>query len=133
MEARVLANALFVVDDFSPAVSAADARIQEAKAEKLIRGSANHSATGRLRPDATMRPAKPPRAQVLASAEDLVEHTNKDGSVHDEPLVGWALKGGMVVPPPAKAEASSTTWTTTTPAGRDGSGLGPRPGRGLGR
>jgi hypothetical protein len=71
MEAHVLANALFVVDDFSPAVSAADARVQEGKAEKLIRGSANHSATGRLRPDATMRPAKPPRAQVLTSAEDL--------------------------------------------------------------
>jgi hypothetical protein len=71
MEAHVLANALFVVDDFSPAVSAADARVQDAKAEKLIRGSANHSATGRLRPDATMRPAKPPRAQVLTSAEDL--------------------------------------------------------------
>ena len=71
MEAHVLANTLFVVDDFSPAVSAVDARVQDAKAEKLIRGSANHSATGRLRPDATMRPAKPPRAQVLTSAEDL--------------------------------------------------------------
>lgn len=75
MEAHVLAGALFVVDDFHPPTSAADARIQDAKAEKLLRGSANHSATGRLRPDATMRPAKPPRAQVLTSAEDLPPST----------------------------------------------------------
>jgi len=75
MEAHLLADALFVVDDFSPAATVADDRHQAAKAEKLIRGSANHSATGRLRPDATMRPAKPPRAQVLTSAEDLPPST----------------------------------------------------------
>jgi hypothetical protein len=63
--------ALFVVDDYSPDVTQVDARKRAAVADRLVRGSANQAARGRSRPDGTLRPAKPPRAQLLTSAEDV--------------------------------------------------------------
>jgi hypothetical protein len=70
-QAFTLDSALFVVDDYSPDTTKVDAQRRAATADRLIRGSANHSGRGRLRPDGTQRPAKPPRAQVLTSAEDV--------------------------------------------------------------
>jgi len=71
LQAFTLDGALLVVDDYSPDHSAFDARKRAGAADRLIRGAANHSGRGRLRPDATMRPPRPARAQILTSAEDL--------------------------------------------------------------
>ena len=69
--AFMLDGSLFVVDDYSPDATKVDAQKRAATADRLIRGSANRSGRGRLRPDGTPRPRKPPRAQVLTSAEDV--------------------------------------------------------------
>ena len=69
--AFMLDGVLFVVDDYSPDVTRIDAAKRAGAADRLIRGSANHSGRGRLRPDGTRRPVKPPRGQVLTSAEDI--------------------------------------------------------------
>jgi len=70
-QAHMLDSALFVVDDYSPDITKADAQRRAATADRLMRGSANRAARDRLRPDGTLRPDKPPRAQILVSAEDL--------------------------------------------------------------
>src|SRR5206468_4771618 len=71
MQAFQLDGVVFVVDDYSPDVSKFEAQKRAAAADRLLRGAANHSARGRLRADATMRPPRPARAQILTSAEDL--------------------------------------------------------------
>lgn len=71
MQAHALKDALFTVDDYSPDITKIDAQRRAAAADQLIRGGANRAGRGRLRPDGTRRPDKPPRAQLLASAEDL--------------------------------------------------------------
>ena len=70
-QAFTLDSALYTVDDYSPDATKTDAQRRTATADRLIRGSANHSGRGRLRPDGTQRAPKPPRAQVLTSAEDV--------------------------------------------------------------
>lgn len=70
-QAFMLDGALYVVDDYSPDATKTDAQRRASTADRLIRGSANQSGRGRLRPDGTQRPPKPPRAQVLTSAEDV--------------------------------------------------------------
>jgi hypothetical protein len=70
-QANLLANALFVVDDFSPDATTADARRRADAADRLLRGTANQGGRPRLRPDGTLRPDRVPRAQVLTSAEDV--------------------------------------------------------------
>lgn len=69
--ANLLANVLFVVDDFSPDATAADARRRADAADRLLRGTANQGGRPRLRPDGTLRPDRVPRAQILTSAEDV--------------------------------------------------------------
>jgi len=71
MQAHALKDALFTVDDYSPDITKIDAQRRAAAADQLIRGGANRAGRGRLRPDGTRRPDKPPQAQLLASAEDL--------------------------------------------------------------
>jgi hypothetical protein len=65
-----LAGVLMVIDDYAPQ-AAEDPRRLAAAADRVFRGSANASARSRLRPDGTMRPARPPRAQVLSTGEDV--------------------------------------------------------------
>lgn len=70
-QAHMLNSALFVVDDYSPDITKADAQRRAVTADRVMRGAANRAGRGRLRPDGTQRPDKPPRAQILVSAEDL--------------------------------------------------------------
>jgi hypothetical protein len=70
-DAHAIANAVLVVDDYRPDLSAFDARRRADVADRLIRGSANQSFRGRLRSDTSRRPDRPPRAQLLCSAKDL--------------------------------------------------------------
>ena len=71
VDAHAIASAVFVVDDYRPDLSAFDSRRRTQTVDRLIRGSANQSFRGRLRSDTSRRPDKPPRAQLLCSAEDL--------------------------------------------------------------
>jgi hypothetical protein len=71
VDAHAIANAVLVVDDYRPDLSAFESRRRTQTVDRLIRGSANQSFRGRLRSDTSRRPDKTPRAQLLCSAEDL--------------------------------------------------------------
>jgi hypothetical protein len=64
-------DALLVVDDFCPAGSSADVQRYHRDADRLLRGQGNRSGRQRLRPDASLRPTKPPRGLVLSTGEDV--------------------------------------------------------------
>lgn len=68
--AHSLANVLCVIDDYAPQ-AAEDPRRLAAAADRVLRGSANTSGRERMRPDGTIRPSKPPRAQILTTGEDI--------------------------------------------------------------
>jgi hypothetical protein len=63
-------DSLLVVDDFAPGTES-DARRLHRDAERLLRAQGNSSARQRLRPDATLRPAKPPRGLIVSTGEDV--------------------------------------------------------------
>lgn len=65
-----LANVLCVVDDYAPQ-SVDDPRKLAAMADRVMRGSANSSGRSRLRTDGRLRQTKAPRAQILATGEDV--------------------------------------------------------------
>lgn len=65
-----LAGVLLVIDDYAPQ-AADDPRRLAAAADRVFRGAANASGRGRMRPDGTLRPPKPPRSQVLSTGEDV--------------------------------------------------------------
>lgn len=68
--ANQLANVLMIVDDYAPQASD-DPRKLASAADRIFRGAANSAGRGRLRPDGTRRPERPPRAQVMATGEDV--------------------------------------------------------------
>jgi hypothetical protein len=63
-------DALLVVDDFCPAGSGSDVQRYHKEADRLFRGQGNRAGRQRMRADATLRPAKPPRGLVLSTGED---------------------------------------------------------------
>lgn len=65
-----LADVLFLVDDYAPQ-SVDDPRKLAATADRLLRGAANASGRSRLRKDGTFAPQRHPRAQILATGEDV--------------------------------------------------------------
>lgn len=65
-----LANVVAVIDDYAPQ-AVEDPRRLASTADRVMRGVANSSGRDRLRADSTLRPAKPPRAQVFATGEDV--------------------------------------------------------------
>lgn len=64
-------DALLVVDDYCPVGSASDVQRLRKEADRLFRGQGNHAGRQRLRSDASLRPAKPPRGLVLSTGEDV--------------------------------------------------------------
>ncbi|TQE19698.1 hypothetical protein Sipo8835_39255 [Streptomyces ipomoeae] len=68
--ANQLANVLLIIDDYAPQ-AADDPRKLATAADRIFRGAANSAGRGRLRPDGTRRPERPPRAQVAATGEDV--------------------------------------------------------------
>lgn len=64
-------DALFCVDDFCPAGSAADVQRAHKDADRLFRGQGNHAGRLRMRADGGLRPARPPRALTLSTGEDV--------------------------------------------------------------
>ncbi|MGD0291472.1 MAG: hypothetical protein ABSC63_17715, partial [Candidatus Binataceae bacterium] len=66
--AFIAKDALVVIDDFRPC--AAERRRLEGEADRLLRAAANGAGRGRLKSDASLRPAHPPRAVILATGEE---------------------------------------------------------------
>lgn len=66
-----LKDAVLVVDDFCPGGTPQDIARSHREADRLLRGQGNHSGRGRLRPDGTLRPVKPPRGVILSTGEDI--------------------------------------------------------------
>ena len=106
--AFMLNGVLFVVDDYSPDVTRVDAARRAAAADRLIRGSANHSGRGRLRPDGTRRPVKPPRGQVLTSAEDIPPGGT---SMRARTFVVKVMRGDVSVPVLTEAQKTAAAGT----------------------
>ena len=63
-------DVVLTVDDFVPTGSSYDVRKLNMTAERLFRAQGNQSARQRMRYDASLRPAKPPRGSILSTGED---------------------------------------------------------------
>jgi hypothetical protein len=64
-------DVLLVVDDFAPGGTSADVARQHREADRLLRAQGNRMGRMRLRADATLRPARPPRGLILSTGEDV--------------------------------------------------------------
>lgn len=62
-------DAVLVVDEYVP--NPGDEARSQSTADRIVRGTANHSARNRLRPDGTPRQARPPRALTVLTGEAL--------------------------------------------------------------
>jgi hypothetical protein len=63
-------DALLSVDDFAPTGSSHDVQRFHREADRLLRAQGNRAGRLRMRPDATVRAAKPPRGLILSTGED---------------------------------------------------------------
>lgn len=63
-------DALLVVDDFCPSGSVGDVQRYHKEADRLFRSQGNRAGRQRMRADASLRPAKPPRGLTLSTGED---------------------------------------------------------------
>ena len=64
-------DVLLVVDDFAPTGTLSDVQHYHREADRLFRGQGNQAGRGRMRPDGSLRPAKPPRGLILSTGEDI--------------------------------------------------------------
>jgi hypothetical protein len=64
-------DALLVIDDFAPHGSSVQVQQLHAKADRVLRAQGNRSARQRMRPDASLRPPRPPRGLILSTGEDV--------------------------------------------------------------
>ena len=64
-------DALLVCDDFCPSGGVGDVSKYHQMADRLLRAQGNASGRQRMRPDGTLRPAKPPRGLILSTGEDV--------------------------------------------------------------
>jgi hypothetical protein len=67
----LLKDVLAVIDDFAPGGTRTDVQRSHRDADRVFRSAANRQGRRRMRADTTIRPAKPPRAAILATGEDL--------------------------------------------------------------
>lgn len=64
-------DTVLVVDDFAPSGSKYDVQRLHAKAAYIFRAQGNQAGRQRMKADATLRPAKPPRGLILSTGEDI--------------------------------------------------------------
>ncbi len=64
-------DALVVIDDFAPQGSASDVNRYHAAADRVFRAAGNQAGRSRLDSTAKLRDAKPPRALILSTGEDI--------------------------------------------------------------
>jgi hypothetical protein len=70
-QAFALKNALVVIDDFAPNGTAYDIQRWHKKADRVLRAKGNAAGRSRMGADLTIRVAKPPRALILSTGEDV--------------------------------------------------------------
>ncbi len=63
-------DVVLVVDDFAPGGSQYDVQRLHQQADRLFRAQGNNSGRGRMRPDGSLRPSKPPRGMIQSTGED---------------------------------------------------------------
>jgi hypothetical protein len=68
--AFIAKDALLVIDDFRPGTSTGERQRLHQDADRLLRAAANGAGRGRLKSDTSLRPAHPPRALILSTAEE---------------------------------------------------------------
>ena len=71
MMASAARDAVLVVDDYVPPGSMAERSQLKAKAERLLRAQGNNTGRGRLRPDGSMRPSRPPAGLIVSTGEEV--------------------------------------------------------------
>jgi hypothetical protein len=64
-------DAILAVDEFAPPASGSERDIMHRDAARLLRSQGNAAGRARMRSDGSLRPAKPSRALLLATGEDL--------------------------------------------------------------
>lgn len=64
-------DAVLAVDDFAPTGSAADVQRYHRDADRVFRAQGNNAGRLRLRADATLRAARPPRGIIVSTGEDV--------------------------------------------------------------
>jgi uncharacterized protein DUF3854/uncharacterized protein DUF927 len=64
-------DALVVVDDFAPTGAIWDIQRYHREADRLFRAQGNNAGRQRMRADASLKPAKPPRGLILSTGEDV--------------------------------------------------------------
>jgi len=69
--AFVAKDAVLVVDDFAPSGSTNDVQRFHREADRLLRAQGNSAGRQRMRSDATLRAAKPPRGLIFSTGEDV--------------------------------------------------------------
>ncbi len=100
-------DAIFIMDDFKPSVSQAEAAKLHAMAERLIRNTGNQA--GRGRRDSTMQAKAAPynRSMMLVTAEDLPR--------------GQSLLGRLLILELTRADVDNTVLTRLQQAAQSGS------------
>lgn len=92
--AHSLKDSLMVVDDFAPGGTSYDVQRWHRKADRIMRGKGNASGRERLRGDLTPRPARPPRALILSTGEDVPRGQSLRARMlileHDRGAVDWS-------------------------------------------
>jgi len=84
-------DVLLVIDDFAPQGNAGEVSRYHASADRVFRAAGNHAGRGRLDSTARLREAKPPRALILSTGEDIP----KGHSVRARLLVLELAKGSI--------------------------------------
>jgi hypothetical protein len=95
---------LMVLDDFAPIGGSYDVQRWHRKADRVLRAKGNASGRQRMRPDATLKPDKPPRALILSTGEDVPR--------------GQSLRARMAV---MELEPGQVDWPALTECQRDAS------------
>lgn len=95
-------DSLLVVDDFAPGGTVQDVQRLHREAARLLRSKGNQAGRGRLRPDSTLQPDKPPRGLILSTGEDIP--------------AGHSVRARMFV---LEVPAGETDWELLTACQRD--------------
>jgi hypothetical protein len=69
--AFIAKDAVLTIDDFAPGGSQWDIQRFHREADRILRAQGNLSGRQRMRPDGSLRPAKPPRGLILTTGEDV--------------------------------------------------------------
>ena len=67
------ADALLVVDEYTPRGSDGEQARYGATAERILRGASNHAGRTRMRADGSIKPDRPPKSLVLVTGESEIE------------------------------------------------------------